>query len=214
MPIYFYSRVSTAGQNSGRQNENFKKIPGFKPENLFVDKIQGNVPFMERPEAARLFDQVTSIKKDGDDITIYIDSIDRLGRNLIDILHTIELFTQNGINIQSDKEGFRTLINGKENPIAKVVISVMGSIAEMERNRIKERTKEGIKIAKAKGKFKGRKPGSTQSDSKLLERHPIIIAKLKKGWTYRDISERTGKSTATVAKVKRVLEKRSIINSS
>ncbi len=211
MSVYFYSRVSTAGQNSGRQNENFKKIPGFKPENLFVDKIQGNVPFMERPEAARLFDHVTSNKKDVDDITIYIDSIDRLGRNLIDILNTIELFTQNGINIQSDKEGFRTLINGKENPIAKVVVSVMGSIAEMERKRIKERTKEGIKIAKAKGKFKGRKPGSTQSDSKLLDRHPIIIAKLKKGWTYRDISERTGKSTATVAKVKKVMDRRGII---
>ena len=75
MSVYFYSRVSTAGQNSGRQNENFKKIPGFKPENLFVDKIQGNVPFMERPEAARLFDHVTSNKKDVDDITIYIDSI-------------------------------------------------------------------------------------------------------------------------------------------
>lgn len=59
------------------------------------------------------------------------------------------------------KEGFETLIN--ENPIAKIVISVMGSIAEMERNRIKERTSEGIKIAKAKGKYKGIKIGSNQT---------------------------------------------------
>ncbi|MDT0675112.1 recombinase family protein [Autumnicola musiva] len=212
MPLYFYSRVSTAGQNLSRQTESFKKITGFKPNNLFVDKVQGNIPFMERPEAVKLFDQITSFKKSSEDITVYIDSIDRLGRNLIDILHTIELFTQNGINVQSNKEGFQTIINGKENPIAKVVVSVMGSIAEMERSRIKERTREGIQIAKAKGKFKGRKPGSIQSDTKLLERHPLIVAKLKKGMQYRDIADITGKSTATVAKVKKVMITRSLFN--
>ncbi|MUP45394.1 recombinase family protein [Gramella sp. BOM4] len=211
MNFFFYSRISTIGQNVSRQIENFKTVPGFHSQNLFVDKIQGNVPFIERPEAAKLFDAVTTIKRDGDNVTVVIDSIDRLGRNLLDILHTIERFTKNGINVQSMKEGFQTLVNGKENPIAKVVVSVMGSIAEMERDRIKERTKEGIHIAKAQGKFKGRKPGSVQPDTKLLERHPIIVAKLKKGLTYREIADITGKSTATVAKVKKVLNKRSIL---
>jgi DNA invertase Pin-like site-specific DNA recombinase len=211
MVLYFYSRVSSSTQNASRQIVNFKEVPGFLAYNLYVDKIQGNIPFLERPEAAKLFDKLTTHSKAGDEVTIVIDSIDRLGRNLIDILHTIELFTSNRINVQSIKEGFQTFVNGKENPIAKVVVSVMGSIAEMERNRIKERTKEGILIAKAQGKFKGRKLGSTQTESKLLERHPIIVAKLKKGLTYRDISEITGKSTATVAKVKKTLLKRNLI---
>lgn len=210
MHLFFYSRVSTSGQNVSRQITTFKKFPGFQADNLFVDKIQGNVPFLERPEAAKLFDSLTSIRQEGGKVTLVIDSIDRLGRNLIDVLHTIERFTSNRINVQSLKEGFQTLVNGKENPIAKVVVSVMGSIAEMERNRIKERTQEGIRIAKAEGKFKGRKIGSTQTDTKLLERHPIIVAKLKKGLTYRDISEITGKSTATVAKVKKVMKKRNV----
>lgn len=109
-------------------------------------------------------DLLTSQYGEEREVTIVIDSIDRLGRDLIDILKTIKIFSDNRINVESLKEGFQILIDGKENPIAKIVISVMGSITEMERNRIKERTKEGIKIARAKGKFKGRKPGSCQLD--------------------------------------------------
>lgn len=200
---YFYSRVSTTNQNSNRQISNFKRIKEFKAENLFIDKIQGNISFLERPEASKLFDIATSIKSENN--TIVVDSIDRLGRNLIDILHTIERFTNNGINLKSLKEGFETLINGKENPMAKIVISVMGSIAEMERDRIKERTAEGIKIAQAEGKFKGRKIGSTQSNTRLLERHPNIVKKLNKGLTVREVAKIVGKSTTTVVKVKKVL---------
>ena len=116
---------------------------------MFIDKVQGNIPFLERKEAARLFNLVTSKDYKNKNITIVVDSVDRLGRNLVNTLQTIELFTSNKISLQSLKEGFETLIDGKENPIAKIVVSVMGSIAEMERNRIKERTQEGIKIAKA-----------------------------------------------------------------
>ncbi|MCB9189477.1 MAG: recombinase family protein [Flavobacteriales bacterium] len=200
--MYFYSRISTVGQNSGRQLANFKSLEGFNANNVYLDKVQGNIPFMQRPEAAKLFD-IASEQKNA---TIVVDSIDRLGRNLIDILNTIEIMSANGINVKSLKEGFETIVNGKANPMAKIVISVMGSIAEMERNRIKERTSEGIKLAKAQGKYKGRKLGSTQSTERLLERHPIIVQKLKKGLSVREISKITGKSTATVMKVKKILD--------
>ena len=87
----------------------------------------------------------------------------------------------------------------------------MGSIAEMEKNRIKERTAEGIKIAQAKGKFKGRKQGSVQSDTKLLERHALTVKQLKKGTAIRDISTITGNSSTTILKVKKVLKKQNIL---
>ena len=159
--------------------------------------------FFERPEAVKLYDTVTSIE--GKDITIVVDSIDRLGRNLIDILKTIETFTKNNINLESLKEKFETMVDGKENQMAKIVISVMGSIAEMERNRIKERTSEGIQIAKAQGKFKGRMIGSVQTKERLLARYPVIIQKLKKGIAVRDISEMTNNSTTTIIKVKKAM---------
>jgi DNA invertase Pin-like site-specific DNA recombinase len=207
--FYFYSRISTAQQNSSRQLENFKSHVGYDVKKVFIEKIQGNVPFFERPEANKMFDEITD---DSQRCTVVVDSIDRLGRNLLDILHTIETFTKNGINLKSLKEGFTTLLdNGQENPMAKLVISVMASIGEMERNRIKTRTAEGIAIGKAMGKFKGRKLGSTQSDEKLLERHQAIQKKLQKGLTVREINEITGASSATIIKVKKVMSNRKMI---
>jgi DNA invertase Pin-like site-specific DNA recombinase len=200
---FYYSRVSTIGQNSSRQIASFKTHGFVTSSNVFVDKIQGNIPFLKRPEAIKLFDAVTSSTENNK--TVVIDSIDRLGRNLLDILQTIELFSKNEICVKSLKEGFETFVNGKENPMAKMVISVMGSIAEMERNRIKERQSEGITIAKAEGKFKGRKVGSIQTNERLLQRHPVIVQKLKKGLSIRDVSEITGASTTTVNKVKKAL---------
>lgn len=205
---FYYTRISTINQNVNRQIENFKKLSGFDAENLYIDKIDGTIPFLNRPAALELYDEIIS---NHNDATIVVDSIDRLGRNLLDILKTIELFKKNKINLKSIKEGFETIIDGKENIIANIVIAVMGSIAEMEKNRIKERTAEGIKIAQAKGKFKGRKQGSVQSDTKLLERHALTVKHLKKGSSIRDISTITGNSTTTIIKVKKVLRRQNVL---
>lgn len=210
MIYYFYSRISSAKtQNSARQIFNFKIHEGFDPSRLFVEKIQGNVPFMERPEAVKMFDEITNSHSR---CTVVVDSTDRLGRSLLDILNTISVFKKNKINLKSIKEGFSTFLdNGEENPMANLVISVMASIGEMDRNRIKQRTAEGVSIAKSLGKYSGRKYGSTQSDEKLLKRHILIQKKLQKGLTIREISEITGASSATIIKVKKVLVVRKMI---
>lgn len=209
MVFYFYSRTSTVLQNSARQIETFKSHEGFDPSRLFVERIQGNVPFMERPEAVKLFDELTN---QSEPCTVVVDSIDRLGRNLIDILHTIDLFTKNKINLKSIKEGFTTLLdNGDVNPMAQLVISCMGSIAEMNRNQIKMRALEGIRVAQALGKYQGRKVGAIQSDEKLLQRHQSIVKKLQKGISIRDISEITGASSTTICKVKKVMVNRKML---
>lgn len=208
MVFYFYSRTSTVLQNSARQIETFKNHEGYHPSRLFVERVQGNIPFMERPEAVKLFDKLTS---NMEPCTVVVDSIDRLGRNLIDILHTIDLFTKNKINLKSIKEGFTTLLeSGDVNPMAQLVISCMGSIAEMSRNQIKSRAMEGIKVAQALGKFQGRKIGAIQTDEKLLLRHQTIVKKLQKGISIRDISEITGASSATICKVKKVMQNRNM----
>jgi DNA invertase Pin-like site-specific DNA recombinase len=209
MVFYFYSRTSTVLQNSARQIETFKSHEGFDSSRLFVERIQGNVPFMERPEAVKLFDELTN---QSEPCTVVVDSICRLGRNLIDILHTIDLLTKNKINLKSIKEGFTTLLdNGDVNPMAQLVISCMGSIAEMNRNQIKQRALEGIKVAQALGKYQGRKVGAIQSDEKLLQRHQTIVKKLQKGISIRDISEITGASSATICKVKKVMVNRKML---
>jgi DNA invertase Pin-like site-specific DNA recombinase len=209
MIYYFYSRTSTVLQNSVTQIETFKSQDGFDSSRLFVERIQGNVPFKERPEAIKMYDEITS---QSERCTVVVYSIDRLGRNLIDILHTIEMFTKNKINLKSIKEGFNTLLdNGDVNPMAQLVISCMGSIAEMNRNQIKMRALEGVKVAQALGKFGGRKVGAIQSDEKLLQRHQTIVKKIQKGVSVRDISAICGSSSATIIKVKKVMTNRKMI---
>lgn len=209
MKYYFYSRISTIHQNSSRQIETFKNHEGFDSSRLFVERIQGNIPFMERPEALKMFNEITN---ETELCVVVVDSIDRAGRNLIDILHTIDLFTKNKICLKSIKEGFTTLLeNGEVNPMAQLVISCMGSISELSRAQIKTRCMEGIRIAQALGKYTGRKHGSVQSIDKTLNRHADTVLKLKKGLTVRDISAITGKSTATIIKVKKILIQRNEI---
>jgi DNA invertase Pin-like site-specific DNA recombinase len=209
MIYYFYSRTSTVLQNSARQIETFKNQDGFDSSRLFIERIQGNVPFMERPQAIKMFDEITSQSKR---CTVVVDSIDRLGRNLIDILNTIDLLTKNKINLKSIKEGFTTLLdNGDVNPMAQLVISCMGSIAEMNRNQIKIKALEGIRVAQALGKYSGRKVGAVQSDEKLLQRHQTIVKKLLKEVNIRDISAICGASSATIIKVKKVMTNRKMI---
>lgn len=153
-------------------------MSGYSPEPLFVDKVSEKVPFLECPQAAKHFDEMTSDSSQSQ--ALVIDSVDRLGRSLINILETIELFSNNNFNIKSIKEGFETLQNGKENPLARMTLSLIGSIAEFERGRLKQRQAEGRTFAKARGKYVGRKVGGVMSDTRLLERQPIIVEKLKK----------------------------------
>jgi DNA invertase Pin-like site-specific DNA recombinase len=78
-------------------------------QHVFLDKVQGDVLFLERPQAIKLFEVATRNKG----VTIRVDSIGRLGRNLIDILNTIELLTANEVNLKAIKEGFESLIIGQ-----------------------------------------------------------------------------------------------------
>lgn len=203
MKYFYYSRISSITQNSARQIFNFKEDGHLTSENVFLDKISGAVPFFERPQAQKLFEAVTPSLEP---VTIVIDSIDRLGRNLSDIIRTIDVFEKNKINVRSIKENFETFTDGKKNEMASMTIAVMGSLSQMERNRLKERQAEGIKIAIAEGRYTGRKIGSLQTKEKLLQRHPLIIQKLQKGYTVREIVELTSSSSATVIKVKKALK--------
>ena len=145
-----YLRVSTLEQNLDRQQVN--QFEGM----IYPDKCSGSLNFNERPEAKKLLAN--------NDITeVHVHSIDRLGRNTLDIMQTIQNFTSKGINVISEKEGLQTLINGKENPVAKLMIGILGTLAEFELTRIKERQAEGIAEGKKRGAYAGRKEGSSES---------------------------------------------------
>jgi|TARA_R110001606_G_C15092358_1_gene618662 DNA invertase Pin-like site-specific DNA recombinase len=143
-----YIRTSTLQQNSIRQKTNINK------DCLIIeDKCSGSIPFFERDGGKKILKLIekNQVKE------IRVHEIDRLGRNLLDILKTIQQLTDKKINLYFIKQGLKTLNeDGTENFISKMVISILGSVAEMERKMSKERQREGIAIAKANGVYKMR----------------------------------------------------------
>lgn len=187
-----YIRVSTLEQNTDRQT-NFNGL-------TYIDKCSGSIAFKDRPEAKKLLANK--------DITeVHVHSIDRLGRNTLDIMQTIQNFTSKGINVVSEKEGLQTLIEGKENPIAKLMIGILGTLAEFELSRIKERQAEGIAEAKKKGSYVGRNVGSTESIEvfKSKESTQKILRYLKQKESIRRTARLSETSVGTVQKVQRFL---------
>ena len=191
-----YIRVSTTEQNTERQTED-----GFR---LFVDKVSGSVAFSERKAGLKLLSEALR----GDISEVYVQSIDRLGRNTIDILQTIKTLTENGVNVVSQKEGFCTLVDGKENPTAKLVISIMATLAEYELNLIKERQREGIERAKQRGVYTSNGGSTSLTTEQFLSKakNASCARYLKSGESIRRAAKLASISTATAQKVKRLLD--------
>lgn len=140
-----YQRVSTVDQNTDRQ------LDGVAVDKLFTDKASGKDT--SRPALARAIDYL----REGD--TLVVHSMDRLARNLEDLRRVVRELTANGIKVEFVKENLT--FAGDDSPMNTLLLSMLGAVAEFERSMILERQREGIAIAKAAGKYKGRKASLT-----------------------------------------------------
>lgn len=148
-----YLRVSSVSQNEARQREAMqdKGIDKF-----FVDKCSGKDT--NRPQLQEMLAYV----REGD--TVYIHEFSRLARNTADLLKIVEYLTDKGVTLISNKESLDTSTS-----TGKLMLTIIGAIAEFERACIKERQLEGIEIAKREGKFKG---GQVKKiDSKTFDKY-------------------------------------------
>ena len=153
MTIYGYVRVSSTDQNPERQVEKMLKL-GVDRENIFIDKASGKN--LERESYKALMSVVTS----GD--SIYFDSLDRLGRDYFDIINEWQRLTRKeGVALKClDLEFFDSAKFSDMGDIGTCVedmlLSLLAYVAQTERKKIKQRQAEGIAIAKAAGKYRGR----------------------------------------------------------
>jgi DNA invertase Pin-like site-specific DNA recombinase len=136
-----YVRVSSYDQNAERQLEHLDA------DRVFTDKASGKD--IERPELKALL----SFAREGD--TIVIHSMDRLARNVDDLRRIVLTETRRGVHVQFVKENL--IFTGEESPMANLMLSVLGAVAQFERDLIKERQREGIALAKQRGAYTGRK---------------------------------------------------------
>ena len=198
MKVY-YLRVSTIEQNSARQME---EIPeGCK---VFEDKISGSIPFAERTEGRN----IVNLIKQRQINTIHVHSIDRLGRNSLDILQTIQFFNEYEVNLISKKEGLQTFIDGKKNEIASLMIGILSTLSEFELTRIKERQREGISSAKERGAYAsngGTKRAESFDEFMNKESSKKILKYLKQGLSVRSCAKMSECSISLVMKVRGLL---------
>lgn len=191
-----YIRISTPDQKLERQ-----LAKQHSNEMLFIDVISGSTPFKQRKQGSLLLEAVKGSKV----AYVSVSSIDRLGRNLLDILQTLKSFEENGTIVKVDNLGIESMINGKANPAFKLIISVLANISEMERETLLERQREGIAIAKANGTYKGRLRGSKESKKDFLSKYPEVLKNLRKGQSLRDTAKLSEVSLGTAQKVKKYL---------
>lgn len=137
-----YVRVSTEEQNLVRQYDIMEKH-GIEERFIFSDKLSGKNT--ERPGLQQMLD----FAKEGD--TVYIESISRLARNTRDLLTLVDTLNTKGVTLVSDKESLDT-----SNPHGQFMLTMFGAMAQLERDTILERQKEGIAAAKREGRMNGR----------------------------------------------------------
>lgn len=191
-----YVRVSSLDQNPARQktnSENFDKV--------FEEKISGAIAFEKRPVGKKIYDLV----KNGKIKEIHIQSIDRIGRNIIGILTIFEFLTTHKVNIFVENIGMYSMVNNKPNESFKMIVSVLGNVAEMERNSMLERQKEGIKVAKALGKYNGRLLGTKMETKVFLKKYANVVTELNNGESLRRTARLSNCSLGTVQRVKKAL---------
>lgn len=137
-----YVRCSTVEQNEARQ---MKMMEEQGAEKVFLDKASG-----KNTERAAFKDMMSFVRV-GD--IVIVESISRIARNTRDLLSIISELTEKGVEFVSLKESIDTTT-----PQGRFMLTVFGALAELERENILERQREGIEIAKSEGKYKGRKP--------------------------------------------------------
>ena len=155
-----YTRVSTWEQNTARQ------LVGVALDRVFEEKASGkNID--ARPVLQEMLDYI----REGDEV--YVHSMDRLARNLKDLLTLVTTITDKGVTLHFVKENLTFEAKEKASPFNKLLLGLLGSVAQFERELLLERQREGIAQAKARGAYKGRKPIESK---RYLTLNPINLS--------------------------------------
>lgn len=175
-----YKRVST---NDGSQNteRQFYKDDSF--DKIFEDHASGKD--MNRPA----LQEMINFCREGDVVSVW--DLSRIGRTLKGVIDTITLLNGKGVTVHFVKENLSFSAN-ENNPIAQLQLHILSAVYQFERTVLLSRQREGIQVAKAKGKYKGRKP--TLSGEERM----VLVSKHKQGARVSDLAREYGVTRATI----------------
>ncbi|WP_310606729.1 recombinase family protein [Buttiauxella brennerae] len=184
MRDFIYCRVSTTEQTTENQVlELSRQGITAETQRVFEEVVSGSVPMASRKEFARMLDRLES----GDRVTVL--KLDRLGRDVIDVMTTLKKMESLGVSVRSMDLGGVDLTSAA----GKFQLQVLAAVAEFERNRIIERTREGMARAAAEGKLPGR-PKKTYD-------HKLFLELVDKGYGAHRIAKELGVSITTAGRM-------------
>jgi putative DNA-invertase from lambdoid prophage Rac len=185
--VYGYGRVSTAEQTTTNQRQ---ELEGMGHELLeqrwFSDTISGKVSAKERPQFSKLLERM----EEGD--MLLVSKLDRLGRDMIDVLQTLQTLEQRSIKVKVKALGDVDLTSAA----GRVTVRVLAAVAEMERDLLVERTQAGLARAKAEGKQLGR-PSKTSDEERRT-----ILARLHGGDTVSQVARDYNVSRTSIINIR------------
>ena len=209
MDVVLLCRVSTAGQDYSRQVDelsDFCSKMGWNVRRIFTAKVSGAKKIEERSELTEMLDYIreNSIDK------VCVLEISRLGRNTLEALKVIQLLNGNGVCLYIKNYNLETLgADGKPNPIASMICTILLEVAQMERLTIMERMASGrdryIAKCRAEGIKMGRPGTYRKSDERMRTQYTKELGLLKKGISLQNISAITGTSVGTIRKLYKYL---------
>ena len=197
----FYSRVSTEDQSDLRQLKNTEK--GF--DYVLSDRCSGTIPIWDRPRGK----QIKELIDEGKLKELHIHSIDRLGRNTIDVLSTYTELTDLNIRVVCRNPNIQNFNEeGVVDSFSEMMVSLLSVMSTFEKNMIDSRREEGIErtLKFHPERYSGRKIGTTISPEDFLKKlKPQNIMKdIDNGYTTREIMEMRKCSPSTINKIKKL----------
>lgn len=206
--VVILARVSTDKQEYQRQltelNEYCSKV-GWEVEETFCNKISSAKSIEERTEIQELIAYV----KTHEISRVVCLEISRLGRNTLEALKVIQCLNESGVSLYVKNYNLETLTDGKVNPVASLICTILLEIASMERLTIKERMTSGrnqyIAKCRKEGIKMGRPASYRKSDEAYKQQYTKEISLLKKGISLRNITAITGTSVNTLRRLKAII---------
>ena len=191
--VYGYIRVSTGHQNLENQQLEIQKFA--KSKGIHIDRgIEEKISGTKKPENRKLGKEIMEEGKAGD--LIICTEISRFGRSLIMIMNVLQFFLERNIKVWTIKDNYRL----GDDIQSKVIAFAFGLSAEIERQLISERTKQGIHRARLEGKQIGRKVGRKSDYYKLSEYDDYIKKELILGRSKQSLADELGVTWATLNK--------------
>ena len=203
--VCIYARVSTQGQDNERQLSELRDYAArmnYDVVREFSEKISGAKTIAERQSLIDLLDFVAANHVD----KVLVYECSRISRRAIDFLQVIDQLTQLHVSVYILQNGLETLMaDGSVNPIAQLVLGIIGQFNSMERSLIRSRMSSGYKVFRANGGKVGRKEGYRKSDEAMRAQYSKEMSLLRKGISLRNVQSITGTSVNTLRKLRAMM---------